>query len=162
MISRLRAASGPGRVDANLVQAFDRRQSFGADETPRFDVAARRTPDVHAGGEDSRLPGRLDEELDDQAVAVAGRCALERGARALAKHGSHRAADQQVVGVLIELAFRNRGGKQRAQARTRSPAFSARSNFRTITSAGSGSPRLRGQRSGPEERARQDEEPSDH
>ena len=59
----------PVRVDPKLVQPFDRRQSFRADEAPRLDVAARRTPNVHAGGEDSRFPGRLDEELDDQACS---------------------------------------------------------------------------------------------
>ena len=68
---------GTGRVDAKLVETFDRRQSFGADESPRVDVAAGRTPNIHARGQDARLAGGLDEELDDQAVAVAGRRALE-------------------------------------------------------------------------------------
>ena len=46
--SRFRAVMGRVGVDAKLVEAFDRRQSFRADESPRVEVAARRTPDVHA------------------------------------------------------------------------------------------------------------------
>ncbi len=154
-------AERPVRVHPKLVQALDRGESLGANEAPRFDVPAGRTPDIHTRSEDSRFASRLDEELDDEAIAVARGCALEWRAGTLAKRGSHSAADQQVVGVLFLLAFRDRRSKEREQARTIAPVQRA-FELADHRLGRIGLPRLRGEWRGPENRARQDEKPSDH
>ena len=115
------------------------------------------------GGEDARLAGRLDEELDDQAVAVAGRRALERRAVPLANRRPDRAGDEQIVrciagpGAPEQRTRTARAG--RPVGRVQRSLELSHERIGRVGLAGLG---LRGERSGPETDARQDEKKSDH
>ena len=69
------------------------------------------------GGQDSRAPGRLDEELDHEAVAVTGRCAFERRAVAQSDRRLHGAAHEQASEIEIDLRGRDVRGEHAGQRR---------------------------------------------
>src|SRR6185503_12928740 len=98
---------------------------------------------------------------DDQTEAVARRRAFKRRTVAFAQRGSNRARDQEVIGVLLDLMFGDSWCKERMKAGAvtgvQRPFELAHHHIGRV-----GLSRLRGERRGPEDGARQDEEPSDH
>jgi hypothetical protein len=92
-------------VEAQAVQAVYGADALERDDPPRREIAVGRAADVHSGGEDAGAAGRGDEELDDQAEAVAGRRALERRPFTLADDGLYGTGDEEVDFVAADAGF---------------------------------------------------------
>ena len=101
------------RAHVEPEQPFDRRQAFAADDPPRVRGAIRWPTYVERGGEDAGAAGGLDEELDDETVAVPRRRAFERRAVTFECRRARGVGDEEARGEVIDLLLRDVHGEER-------------------------------------------------